>query len=35
MNTNFAALLKYRMEQAHDTLQEAEILFAKSALRGI
>jgi uncharacterized protein (UPF0332 family) len=34
MNTDLAALLKYRMEQAQDTLQEAEILFEKCALRG-
>jgi uncharacterized protein (UPF0332 family) len=28
------ALLRYRMEQAHDTLREAEILLGESALRG-
>ncbi len=28
------ALLRYRMEQAHDTLREAEILLGGSALRG-
>jgi uncharacterized protein (UPF0332 family) len=27
-------LLRYRMEQAHETLQEAEILFNEHALRG-
>jgi len=27
-------LIKYRMEQAYDTLKEAEILFAEKALRG-
>ena len=27
-------LLRYRMEQAHETLREAEILFNESALRG-
>jgi len=27
-------LLRYRMEQAHETLQEAEILLKESALRG-
>ena len=34
MNMDLTALLKYRMEQAHDTLLEAEILFEKNALRG-
>jgi len=34
MNTDLTALIKYRMEQAHDTMQEAEILFEKHALRG-
>ena len=28
------ALLRYRIEQAHETLREAEILFKQSALRG-
>jgi len=28
------ALLRYRMEQAHDTLREAEILLTAAALRG-
>jgi uncharacterized protein (UPF0332 family) len=28
------ALLRYRMEQAHETLREAEILLNESALRG-
>ena len=27
-------LLRYRMEQAHETLREAEILLSESALRG-
>jgi uncharacterized protein (UPF0332 family) len=27
-------LLRYRMEQAHDTLREAQILLNESALRG-
>ena len=34
MNTDLTALIKYRTEQAHDTMQEAEILFEKHALRG-
>ena len=34
MNTDLVALLKYRMTQAHDTLQEAEILLEKHSLRG-
>ena len=28
------ALLRYRMEQAHETLREAEVLLNESALRG-
>jgi len=28
-------LLRYRLEQAHETLQEAEILLNESALRGV
>jgi len=28
------ALIRYRIEQAHETLREADILFAQSALRG-
>lgn len=28
------SLLRYRLEQAHDTLREAEILLKESALRG-
>ncbi len=28
------ALIRYRIEQAHETLREADILYAQSALRG-
>ncbi len=28
------ALIRYRIDQAHETLREADILFAQSALRG-
>jgi uncharacterized protein (UPF0332 family) len=35
MNTNYLAdLLKYRIQQSHETLEEAKILFEKRALRG-
>lgn len=30
-----ASLLQYRLQQAHETLREAEILFEASALRGV
>ena len=34
MPEQLEALIRYRIEQAHETLREADILFAQSALRG-
>lgn len=34
MSEQLDALIRYRIEQAHETLREADILYAQSALRG-